>query len=101
MAQNQNPSEVLAAASFPHVNYNRVLIRCENKLETIILINNMKGQTSPLDKNASQVTRWGQGGGERGKRNTNYVLFRRINQHLLKNQNQLITTALANLMLPF
>lgn len=34
--------------------------------------------------------------GEQGRKDTNYVLFRRINQQMLKEQNRLITTALAN-----
>lgn len=50
MAENQNMSEVFAAANFPCINYNNVLIRFENKIEIIILINNMKGQTSHLNK---------------------------------------------------
>lgn len=95
-------SEVFAAANFPCINYNNVLIRFENKLEIIILINIMKGQTSHLNKHLFPMLH-GRGREEEKeeKKNTNYVLLKRINQHLLKKQNHLITTALANLMLLF
>lgn len=94
-AQDQNLCEVLTAANFSHLNYNLVLIRQKGKLEIIILINNMEGQTPHSDKSLLPNLH-GPGGGRRRKRKkiTNYVLLRRKNQHLLKKQNQLIITAL-------